>query len=315
MDLAPTTASLPPMAPQPAALARQLDRLARRAEPAWLHGEVARRLGDKLQAILLEPAHWVDWSGWLGQGADVVGQRYPQAQRWVHEPHAELQARSRAQWLADHPTPWWARWKKVRPPVFGAWPVEAADWPEEGAGLVWANMVLHASPSLPTLFEGWHRMLKVDGFVMCSGLGPDTARELRDLYRALGWGLPTIDFIDMHDLGDAMVQAGFADPVMDMERLTLTWADASAMLDELSTWGGNVAVGRFAGLRTPRWRQALLDGIQQRLMRPDGRVGLTLELVYGHAVKPRPKALVQPETKVSLDDMRRMIRQSGPGGR
>ncbi len=300
------------MAPQPAALTRQLDRLARRSEVAWLQGEVARRLGGKLQAILLEPSHWVDWSGWLGQGADVVGQRYPQAHRWVHEPHPELQARSRAQWLADHPSPWWARWKKVHPPVFDAWPVDAPDWPAEGAGLVWANMVLHASPDLPALFEAWHRMLKVDGFVMCSGLGPDTARELRALYRAMGWGLPTIDFIDMHDLGDAMVQAGFADPVMDMERLTLTWADAPAMLDELTTWGGNVASGRFTGLRTPRWRQALLDGIQQQLGRPDGRVGLTLELVYGHAVKPQPKARVQPETKVSLDDMRRMVRQPGP---
>ena len=149
---------------------------------------------------------------------------------------------------------------------------------------------------------------------MCSGLGPDTARELRAVYAALGWPLPTIDFIDMHDLGDELVQAGFADPVMDMERLTLTWETPEALLAELRTWGGNVAQGRFAGLRTPRWRARLLDALRERLMRPDGRLGLTVELVYGHAIKPTPRIKVEAEARVSLQDMKRMIRQGDKPG-
>ena len=146
---------------------------------------------------------------------------------------------------------------------------------------------------------------------MCSGLGPDTARELRAIYRTMGWSLPTIDFIDMHDLGDELVKAGFADPVMDMERLTLTWETPQAMLKELRTWGGNVAVGRHAGLKTPRWRDDLLNLLAQRLARPDGRLGLTIEVVYGHAIKPEPRIKVEPETRVSIDDMRRMVRKQG----
>ena len=98
---------------------------------------------------------------------------------------------------------------------------------------------------------------------------------------------------------------------MDMETLTLTWATPDALLDELRT-GGNVAVGRFEGLRTPRWRQRLLEVLNQRLMRPDGRLGLTVELVYGHAIKPIPKVKLEPEAKVSLDDMRAMIRRDAP---
>jgi malonyl-CoA O-methyltransferase len=155
----------------------------------------------------------------------------------------------------------------------------------------------------------WFRQLAVDGFLMCSGLGPDTARELRNLYCEMRWPLPTIDFIDMHDLGDELVKAGFADPVMDMERLTLTWATPEAMLRELSTWGGNVAVGRFAGLRTPRWRHNLLQLLADRLTGADGRLGLTIELIYGHAIKPAPRPRLAPETRVSLDDMRRMVRK------
>ncbi len=144
---------------------------------------------------------------------------------------------------------------------------------------------------------------------MCSALGPDTARELRALYARRGWGLPTIDFIDMHDLGDELVKAGFADPVMDMERIRLTWASPEAMLAELRTWGGNVATGRFGGCRSRAWQQAWLQAVGEELRDADGRVGLTIEVIYGHALKPEPRAPLQAETRVSLQDMRRMVQR------
>ena len=73
------------------------------------------------------------------------------------------------------------------------------------------------APIRAALFERWQRALAVDGFVMFSCLGPGTLRELRALYARLGWRAPAQDFIDMHDLGDMLVHAGFADPVMDQE--------------------------------------------------------------------------------------------------
>jgi malonyl-CoA O-methyltransferase len=328
---------LPPVAPQAQGVSRQMERLALLSEPAWLHAEVARRLGDKLQAILLQPDQWLDWAGWLGAGQPVVAERYPQAQRFVFEPTPALAARSEQQWQAALPaagavhdaapersatgafkallgrlTAGSAKATSLpelpQPsPVFHAFNQKPEGWPQEGVGLVWANMALHAETDVPALLRAWHRALKVNGFVMCSGLGPDTARELKAVYQAMGWGLPTIDFIDMHDLGDAFVKAGFADPVMDMERITLTWPDAEALLAECRQWGGNVALGRHAGLRTPRWRARLVQALQGALMRSDGRFGLTLELVYGHAVKPVPRAAVSGETRVSLDDMKRII--------
>lgn len=306
-----TPSDLPhPLSPQASALQHQAGRLARRAERPWLHDEVARRLADKLDAIRLTPQDWIDWGGCLGGGADAVQQRYPQARRWVIEPTAGLAALSELQWHEAQQRPWWQAWRRTpEAPVVVAghdWPT---GWPHEGAGLLWANMALHAQADLAAVMGQWHRSLAVDGFLMCSGLGPDTARELRALYAALGWGAPTVQFIDMHDLGDALVQAGFADPVMDMERITLTWPDAPALLTELRSWGGNVAWGRFAGLRTPRWRERLLAALEQHLRRPDGRLGLTVELVYGHAIKPVPRAMVSGETRVTLDDMRRMIRK------
>lgn len=295
----------------------QAQRLARLPEASWLNQEVARRLAAKLEMILLQPQQWLDWGAFLGGGAAEVQARHPKARRWVAEPTLALQERSREQWRAQAPKNWWTPWRREADPVVLASPggeLSAKPW-AEGAGalqMLWANMTLHTAADLPGLLKQWHGLLAVDGFLMCSGLGPDTARELRQVYRELGWPLPTIDFIDMHDLGDAMVDAGFADPVMDMERLTLTWATAEDMLAEWRTWGGNVAQGRMQGLRTPRWRARLLEVLTQGLKRPDGRLGLTLELVYGHAMKPAPRPQLAPETRVSLDDMKAMIRHGSP---
>ena len=306
----PQSAAVPACAPSRAALSRQIHRLAGLGQAPWLHQEVARRLAEKLDPIRLEPQSWIDWSAHLGAGAEIVQAKYPKAQRWVIEPHAALADRSRA--AAQDARRGWKTWfKRPQEQVF-AEPVAAAPWLPGGVQMLWANMTLHAAANLAEMMAQWHRHLAIDGFLMCSGLGPDTARELRGVYREMGWALPTIDFIDMHDLGDELVKAGFADPVMDMETLTLTWASPEALLEELRTWGGNVAAGRFDGLRTPRWRERLLEALSRRLMRSDGRLGLTVELVYGHAIKPIPKAKLGPETKVSLDDMRAMIRRDSP---
>jgi malonyl-CoA O-methyltransferase len=178
---------------------------------------------------------------------------------------------------------------------------------------VWANMLLQAAADPPALMAHWHRALAVDGFLMFSTLGPGSLPELRSLYQAQGWGEPMAPLIDMHDLGDMLIQAGFADPVMDQETLTLTWPSAEAALAELRGLGGNAHPDRHAGLRTPRWRSRLFDALQGQAD-AEGRVALRFELVYGHAFRPAPKPLVQARTEVSLDAMREMVRSGRQGG-
>jgi malonyl-CoA O-methyltransferase len=114
-------------------------------------------------------------------------------------------------------------------------------------------------------------------------------------------------FVDMHDLGDMLVHAGFADPVLDQETLTLHWPDAYALLAELRTLGANIAPDRYAALRTPRWRERLLSELAG-LAGPDGRLRLSFEVAYGHAFKARPRARAGEPTRVSLEEMRSMVR-------
>jgi malonyl-CoA O-methyltransferase len=116
----------------------------------------------------------------------------------------------------------------------------------------------------------------------------------------------------MHDLGDMLVAAGFADPVMDQETVTLTWPSGAALLDELRKLGANVDPRRFAGLRTPRWRRRLAEALEAQAG-ADGRPRLAFEVVYGHAFRVAPRPRVAAETAVAVDDMRAMIRASRHG--
>jgi malonyl-CoA O-methyltransferase len=164
-------------------------------------------------------------------------------------------------------------------------------------------MLLHAVADPPALFARWEALLAPEGFVMFSCLGPGTLVELRALYAERGWGPPTQDFVDMHDLGDMLVHAGFADPVMDQETLTLTWDDAAAALAELRALGANAAPQRFPGLRTPRWRSQLVAALAAA-----GRPQLRFEVVYGHAFKAAARVRRDAPTAISLEAMRSMVR-------
>ncbi|MFO1219022.1 MAG: biotin synthase [Burkholderiaceae bacterium] len=280
-----------------------LRRLARLAEAPWLHLEVARRMAERLPLIRQPPRHWIDWWAHLGGGAAAVRQAYPQAQRVAVEPNAALRARS-----LERSGPWWSprRWSNPVPQVL--LPAEVA---EASTEMVWANMMLHACVDIADVFAQWRRALVVDGFVMFSTLGPATLQELRALYGEAGFGPPHAPFADMHDIGDLLVRAGFADPVMDQEPLTLTWSSPQAALQELRSLGGNLHPGRMPGLRTPRWHARLLRALERRAD-AEGRIAMSFELVYGHAVRPRPRARVAATSTVSLADMRASLSSGRP---
>ncbi|WP_295380667.1 biotin synthase [uncultured Pseudacidovorax sp.] len=273
----------------------------------WLHEEVGRRMEERLQWIKATPRHWADWSPLRG-GLEVherVAQRYPQAAAYVQEPEPALHALTTAAFAA----PWWSakRWRGGRPQLLGA-------LPEGGVDLLWANMGLHMAPDPEVLIAEWHRRVATDGFLMFSGLGPDTLMELRSAYRVRGWPEPAHAFTDMHDWGDMLVHAGFAEPVMDMERIVLTWGTPEAALAELRTLGRNLHRDRFPALRGRRWRAQMLDLLAGLASdEHGGRIALTFEIIYGHAFKPVSRVAVAPESAIGLNDMRQMLRRGRDG--
>jgi malonyl-CoA O-methyltransferase len=255
---------------------------------------------ERLQWIVRSPARWLHWGPLQGgrQVHAVLAKRYPQAQCFVQESTPAQADMARQVWAQ-------AWWKPLR--WLGGGTQFAT--PSQPVEMLWANMVLHMDADPQALIQRWHGALAVDGFLMFSCLGPDTLRELRPLYTALGWPPPSHAFTDMHDWGDMLVHAGFAEPIMDMERITLSFSGADKLLEELRGLGRNLHPQRFPALRGRKWRQALCEALERSLCGPDGRLELSFEVIYGHAFKAAPKLTIASETRVSLEEMRQTLRQ------
>lgn len=261
----------------------------------WLHEEVAQRMEERLEWIKLKPSKWAHWAPVRGglKAHNLLAKRYPESECFMVESEPG-KAQYASKVLAK---PWWqpARWTSS--PIRFESPTKGA------VQLVWANMLLHMAADPQALLASWHQALDVNGFVMFSCLGPDTLVELRRLYQSMGWPEPAHEFTDMHDWGDMLVGAGFAEPVMDMERITLTFESPERLLQELRGLGRNLHIQRFSSLRGRSW----LTRFHKVLS--DAPLQLTFEVIYGHAFKPAPRIAVRAETVLSLAQMRETLNQ------
>jgi malonyl-CoA O-methyltransferase len=300
------TAIVPDMDPVAAERWRNLPR---QSSP-WLHEEIGGRMVERLGWFKQAPQAWLDWSPMLGGLATHRRLRdvYPDAAVWIAGDQAEQAASllgrgGGARAALRHPLKWWASAPRVQADP-GA--IEIAD-------MVWANMALHLNHDPSALLQRWRQLLRVGGFLMFSGLGPDTLREVRAVYAQKGWHSPAHALTDMHDWGDMLVETGFAEPVMDMERLTLTYPNAERLLHDLRDWGRNLHAERPRGLCGRSHRHALVDALESGLPRTEqGLLSITVEVIYGHAFKTMPKVKLAQSSTVSVADMRAMLRGGNP---
>jgi malonyl-CoA O-methyltransferase len=159
------------------------------------------------------------------------------------------------------------------------------------------------------VFQEVRRILQPGGLLTFATLGPDTLRELREGWRKIDPYPHVHRFIDMHDLGDALVRAGLAEPVMDTERLTVTYPHLDALLTELVASGSsNLAHGRNRGLTPKSHLAALRQGV--RPATEQGVLPVSVEVVYGHAwaVELRARPRVDGEVRVPVSSLTRIKR-------
>jgi len=169
--------------------------------------------------------------------------------------------------------------------------------------LVWSNLALHWHPQPDRVFTEWRRVLRVDGLLMFSNFGPDTFRELRAAFAVLDASPHALPFVDMHDFGDQLVEAGFSTPVMDMELITVTYDTPQALLADVRALGGNPLATRARGLVGRAAWQRLLAALEAG-RRPDGKLGLSFEVIYGHAFRPAPRVTAKGEAIIRFEPRR-----------
>jgi malonyl-CoA O-methyltransferase len=266
----------------PARVRRSFDRAARSYDAAAVvQAEIRSRLLERLDLVKLQPKVVLDLGAGTGHASKALKHRYKSA---------EIVALDLAPAMlveADRQQSWFKRFHRVA--------ADAHRLPIKDAStqLVVSNLMLEWCHDPDAVFAEIRRVLQPGGLLTFATLGPDTLRELRDGWRKIDPNPHVHRFIDMHDLGDALVRAGLAEPVMDTERLTVTYPHLDALMTELVASGStNLAHGRARGL-TPKGHLTSLRGAV-RAATEQGALPVSVEVVYGHAwateLRARPRA-------------------------
>jgi malonyl-CoA O-methyltransferase len=287
---------------------RQFDRRAAGfAGASAIDREVGQRLCERLQEIRHDAAVVLDLGCGTGALRAALLKRFAQA-TWLG---VDLSWAMLAQARGEAPAPVrWLRRALGRPTRSQRICAEAERLPlgPGRADCVVSNLMLNWHPAPERVLVEIARVLREGGLLLFSSLGPDTLRELREACaQALPQARP-MPFVDMHDLGDMMVAAGFSSPVTESETIRLTYGSAPQLLAEVRALGGNPRDDRPRALPSGRQARSLLAGLQA-LRGPDARIALTFEITYGLGWKAPPRAPAGGATTISVETLRGQLRR------
>jgi malonyl-CoA O-methyltransferase len=245
---------------------------------AVLAAEVGRRMAERLDYVKIDPQRVADIGCATGDGIRELSRRYPKALPLAIDFSQPMlqQVSARSSFMQ--------RLRGTAPRLLNA-DVHALPVKNGHLGLVWSNLMLHWLDDPLPAFRELHRSLEVSGLVMFSMLGPDTLKEIRAACVACGIepaDVPIRHFHDMHDIGDMLVAAGFADPVMDMEMITLNYRSPRGLLRDQRHLGVRNAL--FGKLDWRDWRRVFAAW---QIQRQEDALPASFEIVYGHAWKPQ----------------------------
>ncbi len=259
---------------------------------AVLQQEIARRMLERLDYVKLEPRVVVDIGAGTGFSAERLLTRYPQARLIAVDFAMNMLRRTRL------------RGTSSRRPFCVCADAEELPLGAGSADLLFSSATLQWCNDLERTFSAFSRILRPGGLLMFTTFGPDTLRELRQAWASVDGYSHVSSFFDMHDIGDALVRSRFADPVMDVERITLTYETVEGLMRDLKTLGAhNVTGARARGLTTRR-RLSLMVAAYERF-RQGGRLPASYEVVHGHAWAPQQYALGDGGVGIPVDLLRR----------
>jgi malonyl-CoA O-methyltransferase len=272
---------------------RAFERAARTYDDAAvLQREVCARLFEHLDPMRLAPRRAIDLGCGTGHAFDALAKRFPGAAIVGLDIAPAMLARARER------APLWRRLLGSRVPALVCADAEHLPLATASADLVFSNLALQwCEPA--RVFAEAARALTADGLFIFSTFGPDTLKELRAAFAEVDSAPHVNRFVDMHDLGDTLVHAGFADPVMEMERITLEYDTVLAVARDLQAIGAvNSLPSRARGLPgRERWRR-MTQAYEK--YRSNGVLPATWEIVYGHAWKVPPKRLADGRQVVAF---------------
>lgn len=277
---------------------------------AVLQQEVARRLAERLKVIKIAPARILDAGCGTGYAFSLLEARYPGARLvGLDLAHGMLQ---QARQHCGEPRGWrrWLARLSAGPivPDLVCADIERLPFMKDKLDMVWSNLTLQWVGNLEGCLREIHRIIRPAGLFVFSTFGPDTLKELRQAFAGLDGYEHVNRFTDMHDIGDMLVHAGFAHPVLEMEYITLTYTDLKSLLRDLKAIGAHTVLqGRRTGLMGRRRWQLLSENYER--LRRDGRLPATFEVVYGHAWAGRKDRLEDGRQVIQFEIAKRRARR------
>lgn len=252
---------------------------------AVLQREVCDRLLERLDFMSLQPDRVLDVGTGTGYGLTHLRARYAASEFCALDVAPAMLSATRAQL----PQPTWARrvLHRLAPSPAVATHLVCADmerlpFRSSSMNLVWSNLAIQWAHDLEATLRGFHQVLAPGGLLAFATFGPDTLKELREAFTAIDDAPHVNRFIDLHDIGDMLIYAGFSSPVMEMEMLTLTYSDLKALMRDLKGIGAhNAASARRRGLLGKTAWSRLEQAYEMH--RVEGRLPATFEVIYGHA--------------------------------
>ncbi len=247
---------------------------ARVTESAFLRREIADRMHERLSLVKLIPNRIVDAG--CGEGADLIRLKnhFSSAQIFAIDAsygmleYAKKEMRNRS--LDEQ--------SKVICGNFAQLPFASNSFE-----MVWSNLALHWHPEPLAVFLSWRRILNENGVLWFSCFGPETIGPVKEAFRQLDNYEHVIHFMEMHDLGDCLVKAGFPSPILDREIITVTYSNIQKCLEDIQSFGGNPLVNQRKGLMGKQTFQKLMDLLEKKRSNVDGKLHMPYEIIYGHA--------------------------------
>ena len=258
---------------------------------AELQYEVGDRLVERLDYIRLQPRSILDLGAGTGFITAALLKRYRKAdvvaldiaERMLHR------VQGRGGWF--------------RKPRCVCADAEALPFADDSFDFIFSNLMLQWCTDLESTLAEMRRVLAPGGLLMFTTFGPDTLMELRASWEAVDGYTHVNSFVDLHDVGDLLVATRWAEPVMDSERITVTYRELRTLMQDLKHIGAhNVTAGRARGLTGNRHMKQLAEAYEK--FREDGVLPASYEVVYGHAWSPLNKHAATAGNEVSLASLR-----------
>jgi malonyl-CoA O-methyltransferase len=282
-------------------LRRSFDRAAAGFDSAAvLHAQVRSELLERLQLMAITPRVALDAGAGTGHASRALKARYPRALVIALDFSPQMLR------IAARRQSWLRRFSRV------CGDAESLPLADDSIDLVVSNLMLQWCDPDAALAE-FRRVLAPQGLLCFTTFGPDTLRELRSAWAQVDTAAHVNPFLDMHDIGDAVVRAGFISPVLDVERFTLSYTDVGRVAADLKATGArNAASSRRRGLSSPRKFAAMQAAYEQ--FRQDGRLPATYEVVFAHAWAPTTSARrnLTDGAEVSLQELKRQLKLRRP---